>query len=349
MIPQHACFFASHNDSVCRAENGRELPPGNMLPTRRGFSYRWWLTAPGNDEALRSLLERADRLYGAPPESTYVWQDHQSGLCCLDAPTSRELLRLSRMLGMPARKLVAHRLMDHPALLDPAERRAYCPQCIQDDQAAGRPRAFRRTWARFFLLRCPNHNVPLQWAEPRLAAIAAPALHQALELPSADEAEILHLVDTFAQTLEACLWRGQSWPACWRGNAHAARALLIHCLCNLTGEEAAPAAAQLWFSPTLAPWITFPIRPVPPVGPAPWDSARRVGRPAWRRAALWMTAWQVIPKLPVRLRPQTIPEAYLDDSDRWWEQHRPSSHTQKSRRVYAALRNTCRPFPFDVT
>jgi len=344
MNSPHSRFSASHDRFVGRTGNGRWLPPGSG-PPRHGFSYRWWITAPGNDEALRSLFERADRLYGAPPENTYVWQDHGSSRCCLDAPTSRELLRLSRMLGMPARQLVAHRLMDHPALLDPDERRAYCPQCIQDDRAAGRPRVFRRAWARFFLLRCPDHNVPLQWAEPRLAAIAAPALHQALEPPGADEAEILRLVDTLAQTLEACLWRGQSWPACWRGNTHAARALLIHCLCNLTGEEAAPAAAQLWISPALSPWITFPIRPVPPAGPVPWDSVRRVGRPAWRRAALWMTAWQVIPALPVRLRPQTIPEAYLDDSDRWWEQQRPSPHTQKSRRVYATLRNTCRPFP----
>ncbi|NKZ37361.1 hypothetical protein HF690_00145 [Oleiagrimonas citrea] len=305
------------------------------------FSYRWWLTAPGSDETLRSLTERADRLYGVPGDDGYVWQASENRGKDVDAPSSIELLRLSRMLGMPVQQLVAHRLHDHPALLHPGERRAYCPRCIRDDQVSGRPRAFRRAWARFFLLSCQKHDVPLQWAEPRLASIADPNLNQDLKPPEAGVLEVLDLVHTFAQTLEACLWRKHAWPSNWRGTAHLARAFLIRCLVNVTGEYAAPAAAQLWLSPALRPWITFPLKPIPSMGRNPWDCVRRVGRPAWRRAALWLTAWQVVPKLPKRLRPPTIPEDYLDAGDSWWEQTPRTLQPHQLTLLYTALKTSC--------
>lgn len=337
MNGQHTPLFTSHEHAAKTKSNG--------TLTCWDFAYRWWLAAPGDDETLRSLVERADRLYGVPPEEAYVWQDIGGGGHGVDSPSSYELLRLASMLGVSARRLVAHRLRDHPALLDSTERRAYCPRCIQEDRVDGRPRAFRRAWARFFLLHCPRHDVPLQWAEPRLAAISDPILHQALKPPEADALEVLQLIHAFAQTLEACLWQRRTWPTQWRGSAHTARAFLIRTLSNVTGEHAAPAAAQLWLPTEWAPWITFPSRAVPPMDTAPWNSVRRVGRPAWRRAGLWLTAWQVIPRLPERLRPPTIPENYLDESDAWWEKVGRGVRLTRLGRLHTALRATCQMMP----
>jgi hypothetical protein len=335
----------------CQSRSPARSPgsPTDLLTQGHVFAYRWWLAAPSEDESLRSLFERADRLYGEPPEGGYVWQDdpHGEHVACLDAPNSRELLRLARMLGVPPRLLHAHRLEDGPALLQPSARRAYCPQCLHEDRTAGRPRAFRRSWARIFVLSCPAHGIPLQWAEPRLATIVDSDLVSGFSALTSDAIEIVQLIDTFASTLEACLWRKQAWPPAWRGTPHAARALLICCLSNVIGQVTTPPASQLWVPPTLTPLITFPTRSLPPLHNGPWESIREVGRPAWRRAALWMTAWEVIRGLPQRLRPETIPAAYLADGDLWWERHTPSPHTQKLRRVHAALRRLCAPFPIN--
>ncbi|TPG04113.1 hypothetical protein EAH88_18565 [Rhodanobacter glycinis] len=336
------------DDAIVSRCQSRSLNEGPGLLTQGCASdYRWWLAAPGEDESLGSLFERADRLYGEPPGGGYVWQDdpHEDQMASLDAPNSRELLRLARMLGIPPRLLHAHRLEDGPALLRPSARRAYCPQCLREDHTAGRPRAFRRSWARIFVLSCSAHGIPLQWAEPRLATIVDCDLVSGFSALSSDAIEIVHLIDTFASTLEACLWRKQVWPPAWRGTPHAARALLICCLSNLIGQVTTPPAGQLWVPPTLTPLITFPARSLPPLHNGPWERIREVGRPAWRRAALWMTAWEVIRGLPERLRPETIPSAYLAEGDLWWGHHPPSPHTQKLHRVHAALRRLCAPFP----
>lgn len=102
------------------------------IPESTAFTDRWWLAAPGHDESLRSLVERADRLYGKPPPEGYAWQSNPygEGAQHLDAPTSRDLTRLARMLGTSPRHLYAHCLEDGPHLLEMIERRAYCPLCF---------------------------------------------------------------------------------------------------------------------------------------------------------------------------------------------------------------------------
>jgi len=319
------------------------------LPESRAFTDRWWLAAPGHDESLRSLVERADRLYGKPPPEGYAWQSrpYGEGAQHLDAPTSRELARLARMLGTSPRHLRTHCLEDGPHLLEVSERRAYCPQCLQEDSAAGRPRTFRRAWARVLIVSCSEHGTPLQWAEPRLAAEVNFALGPSQPELAEEDWEVLRLIDTFAHTLEACLWGNASWPAEWRGNPHAARALLIRCLSNLSSRRAAPPVAQLWVRSSLIPVISVPLRNVPPLHGVPWKVVQRVGRPAWRRAALWLVAAQVIPELPEWCRPETIPTAYFAETDEWWGNFCPSPHTQKLRQVYSSLRRLCAPFPID--
>lgn len=310
-------------------------------------SDRWWLAAPGDDESLRSLAERADRLYGEPPENVYAWQDDDGHGQLLDAPKSRELLRLARMLGIAPRHLLGHRLTDGPPLLEVSERRAYCPACLLQDNRLKRPRIFRRAWARVLALNCTEHDTPLLWAEPRLSPRSGVEVTPDVSEPTPDELELLRFIGAFASTMDDCLWRNLAWPTGWRGTPQAARALLIRCLTNLTWARAAPPAAQIWLSSSLAPFIAFPLRSVPPLHMAPWEAVRRVGRPAWRRAALWLVAWQVIPELPETLRPETIPSAYLYGTDLWWDNYPPSPHTQRLRNVHASLRRLCAPFPIN--
>lgn len=319
------------------------------LPESRAFTDRWWLAAPGHDESLRSLVERADRLYGKPPEEGYAWQSRPSGEkpSHLDAPTSRELIRLARMLGTSSCRLRAHCLEDGPHLLDVNERRAFCPRCLREDRSAGRPRAFRRAWARVLVVSCAEHDMPLHWAEPRLAAQVNFDLEPTPPELAETDWEVLRFIDAFARTLGACLWGDASWPKKWRGDPHAARALLIRCLTNLCWQRASLPIAQLWIPASLTEVVGFPSRRVAPLHGSPWDAVRRIGRPAWRRAALWLVADQVIPGLPARCRPETIPVAYLAATDRWWDDFPPSPHTQKLRHVHASLRRLCAPFPVD--
>lgn len=324
-------------------------PNVGLHPESQAFTARWWLATPGHDESLRSLVERADRLYGKPPEEGYAWQNRPNGErpSHLDAPTSRELIRLARMLGTSSCRLRAHCLEDGPHLLDVSERRAFCPRCLQEDRSAGRPRAFRRAWARVLVVSCAEHDTPLHWAEPRLAAEVNFDLEPKLPELAETDWEVLRLIDAFARTLDACLWGGASWPKKWRGDPHAARALLIRCLTNLSWQRASLPVAQLWIPASLTAVVGFLPRRVPPLHGIPWDAVRRIGRPAWRRAALWLVADQVIPGLPARCRPETIPAAYLAATDRWWDDFPPSPHTQKLRHVHASLRRLCAPFSVD--
>lgn len=339
-------------DEPTKGVRKRSRPAGqNVEPLSNSLAStdRWWLTAPGHDESLRSLFERADRLYGKPPQEGYAWQSplYEEDMRHLDAPTSRELARLARMLGSNPRNLRSHRLEDGPHLLEVSERRAYCPRCLQEDRAKGRPRTFRRAWARVLVVSCAEHGTPLHWAEPRLGAEENFALEPSPRHIANEDSEVLRLIDTFACTLEACLWGDASWPAEWRGSPHAARALLIRCLVNLSWEREFLPVSQLWIPDSLKLLIGFPSRRMPPLCEVPWDAVRRVGRPAWRRAALWLVAAEVIPSILDRCRPETIPRAYLEATDRWWDGFPLSPHTQKLRHVHSALRRLCSPFPIN--
>ncbi|WP_188795456.1 TniQ family protein [Dyella nitratireducens] len=309
--------------------------------------YRWWVEALGPDETFRSLIERADRFHGEPPPDTpYVWQDSSSYGNC-DAPNSYELLRLARMLDVSAVELFKHRLEDGPHLLYPTERRAYCPQCIREDHAEGRPRAFRREWARFFVLGCSSHRTTLHWAEPRLSSLKDMDIEVRLQPEEPWQQELLQVIDQFALTLEASLWNKARWPTNWYGTPASARAYLARHLCNLMGVPATLPLVHLWTQNLPFPFVAVPKRPMPPLyGPA-WENARRIGRPAWRRAALWLTAWRVIPGLPAHWKPITLPTHHLDAIDEWWEGVPATPHRFKQWRTYDALRRSCIPIVID--
>jgi hypothetical protein len=238
-------------------------------------------------------------------------------------------------------------LEDGPHLIYPTERRAYCLQCIREDQASGRPRAFRREWARFFLLSCPNHRTTLYWAEPRLSALKDMDSERPLHPEEPWQQELLELIDQFALTLEACLWRGASWPTNWYGTPSSARAYLTRHLCNLIGVSTTLPIIHLWTENLPFPFVAVPKRPIPPLDGPAWESVRRIGRPSWRRAALWLTAWKVIPGLPIHWKPTTLPEDHLEAIDEWWEGITEVPHLFKQRRTYVALRRSCIPIVTD--
>jgi hypothetical protein len=305
--------------------------------------YRWWVEALGPDETFRSLAERADRFHGEPPPDTpYAWQGSSSYGNC-DAPNAYELLRLARMLNVPAAALFKHRLQDGPHLIYPTERRAYCPQCIREDQMAGRPRAFRREWARFFVLSCSSHGITLHWAEPRLSALKDMDVEMQLHPEEPWQQELVSLIDQFALTLESCLWSRAPWPTNWYGTPGSTRAYLARHLCNLIGERAKLPINYLWTDTLTFPFVAVPKRSMLPLDEPAWESVRRIGRPAWRRAALWLTAWKVIPGLPARWRPITFPERYLEEVDEWWEGFPAPPQMFKQLRTYVALRKSCIP------
>lgn len=287
---------------------------------------------------MSSIVERAERLYGPPIDDFHVWQegDECAPSSTHDAPNSREMLRFAHMIGVPVQVIQSHRMEDGLGLLAPGQRRAYCPQCVHEDRIAGRPRAFRRVWARVLLVSCLEHNVPLQWAEPRLAKVVETAMPWHPITPQ--EAEIVWLIDMFARTLEACLWSKAPWPSGWRGSALAARALLTRCLINVTADYAHLPISHLWVPDSLRAFVAFPGYRVAPLHGVAWGAIRRTGRPAWRRAALWLTASGVIPGLPDHLRPEAIPSAYLEGADIWWDRCPPFPDLENLRQAYQRLR-----------
>lgn len=312
-------------------------------------AIRWWIPGPGNDESLRSIMERADRLYGGQgdvfrlrlwPRATMLPNDVSD----LDALSARELCELSRMIGVRPRILFAHRLSDDPLLLKPSERRAYCPACWMDDRSTGRPPAFRRAWAGFFSLRCAVHDAPLHWASSNLsmdAAIGVPACPR-----TAHSKRILRFIEACADQMERALRSQATWPRDWRGDAYAARALLMRCVVNLGCMLEHPPFASVAAPPDLSAFIKPPARRVEPLREAPWDLVRALGPPAWRRAALWMVSRYVIPAPKPGYRPEGLPAEAFAALDAQWEGLPPSFRgLRRTRRYREALKASCRPYP----
>jgi TniQ len=312
-------------------------------------AVRWWIPGSGDDESLRSIVERAERLYGGEgdafrrrlwPRATRLPDEVSS----LDMLSARELCELARMIGVRPRTLFAHRLEDTPMLLKPSERRAYCPACWMDERNAGRPPVFQRAWAGVFALRCEVHDLPLHWSSPHLgtdAAVVTPTHPQ-----SAEGVRILRFIETFARHMEQSL-RGQAtWPREWRGDAYTARGLLMRCVVNLGCMLEHPPFASVAAPPDLSVFIKPPARRVEPLREAPWDLVRALGPPAWRRAALWMVSRYVIPAPKPGYLPEGLPAEAFAALDAQWEGLPPSFRgLRRTRRYREALKASCRPYP----
>jgi len=316
-------------------------------------NVRWWVAGPGEDESLRSMVERVERLYGGERDGFPTWQQDSdtstyASASRMDAPSIKRLLELARLLGVSPATLHTHRMLDGPYLLHKMQRRAYCPACWLSDESTGRPRAFRRAWAGVFALNCAKHGTPLQWAEPRLSeSITAPLNLPALPSGHRDQ-KVLQLIEDFARALDASLTRNAAWPLSWRGNAHSTRALLIRCVANLGWERGYAPVSSLSPPLSIRAFVCPPRGASEPlVSQRPWESVRALGRPAWRRAALWIAAWYVIPDLPDECRPDSIPMAPFADVDEQWSEIGTPRNLRKRRHMHALLRAMCCSFPVD--
>lgn len=312
---------------------------------------RWWIPGPGPDESLRSIVERADQQYGGEREglrqelapSATPWHVTASGI---DALTARELQHLARTIGVAPRTLFAHRLSDHPMLLLATERRAFCPACWHDDRRAGRPTTFRRAWAGVFCVSCPSHELPLQWAEPGQRKVAEQSMFAAHTPTSKRGRRVLALIEMFARAMEEGLRGRASWPSGWRGNAIAARALLMRSVVNLGCLLEHPPFVNVAPLPDLADWIATPRRRIDPLQFSSWDAVRALGPPAWRRAAFWMTACYVIPNLPLDEQPDGLPsDAFSAFDAQWASQPATIRELRRTRRYRTALHSMCASFP----
>jgi len=315
------------------------------------YGVRWWITGPGPDESLRSVVERADQKYGGEREGLrqelVPWATPLDVTASgLDALTARELQHLARTIGVAPRALFAHRLPDHPMLLLATERRAFCPACWQSDRLVGRPTTFRRAWTGVFCLSCPTHGLPLQWAELGQREMAERAMDAARLPTSRRGCRVLALIEMFARTLEEGLQGRGKWPCSWRGSAVSARALLMRSVVNLGRLLEHPPFVNVTPLPDLAHWIAPPRRRIDPLQSSPWDAVRALGPPAWRRAAFWMTARYVIPNLSWDERPDGLPiDAFSALDAQWDSQPETSRELRRTRRYQAALHGMCEVFP----
>lgn len=261
-------------------------------------NLRWWVSPPGPDESLRSLLGRVADLYESEPGE--LWSRLNAGdpqaAGEVDDPSCAALHRMAQALGVPGASLQAHRLHETPGLLAPAARTAICPCCWAEDDAAARPRSYRRAWAHVLRTVCPVHRVhlviPRDRRQPDLATAQA---QQAALTP--DDLQILALIDRFGATLEAALCEGAAWPADWQGSAVSARQALVQVSFNPGGVRGPPVIANVCPSPTLASLVHGPLHHRGPGEAADWEAFRRLADPCVRRAALWVVAWQVVPHL----------------------------------------------------
>lgn len=264
---------------------------------------RWWIAPPQRDEALGSVVERAARFYEC--ESACLWEkihwDRQAEEDS-DNPGCTTLYRLARCLGVRPASLCAHRIEDAPWHLHHRSRQAVCPTCWKESETAIGAGVRVRSWSEALVTTCSTHRAPLVQVRPGAVHWHPPA---ALEDPR--DVAVLQLVEMFGRALCDALFRGCAWPVTWRGDAILARDVLSAAVS--TGDPAAgfPQVNSICTTPALGAYIHgFAHHWAAPADVSGWQSFRRVGDPAIRRAAIWIVAWQFIPDLPEALCPGWI-------------------------------------------
>lgn len=311
-------------------------------------TVRWWIPGPGDDESLRSITERAERVYGGHNDmfrSRLIPRAELSAneVPCLDMLPAHELYLMARAIGVKPRALFPHRLQDEPLLLMESERRAYCPECWIGDREAGRPPAFRRAWAGLFVLRCEIHGGPLHWSSPHLAPEAVSRVP--VRQPNAEEARALAYIDDFAHRMEQNLRGHGTWPQEWKGDVHKARALLVRCVVNLGCVLEHPPYANFQVPPELEAFARPPQRRIEPLRDAPWDCVRAMGPPAWRRAALWMVSCYVL-RGPAfdHLREGRLLDPFKALEAQWESLPEDFQGLRRTRRYRQAIKTLCETF-----
>jgi hypothetical protein len=257
---------------------------------------RWWVAPPGSDESLGSVVARAAAFFECEPK--WLWANLLGGRADIDMddPPAGVLVRLAGAIGIAARNLQGHRLADAPWLLARDARTAYCPLCWAEQ--GGEAPAMRRAWHGCLQTICSLHGAPLMaWRTRKRPPEWNPdALNQT-------DRDILELIDHFSTRLEACLFRGEPWPSDWKGNALAARTMLLRVSFNYEAHPQHPPASDVVATTALRPFIHGPIHALKSKKRLRWEDFREIADPSVRRAALWLVAWRTIPDLDERFRP----------------------------------------------
>jgi len=280
---------------------------------------RWFIPAPGPDETLASVIGRAAAFYGCTVSA--LWAElhgpHLESSGSLDHPTPHALQRLARALGAPAETLRNHLLVDGPRWLRLEARRAYCPACWLEDRVAGRPFGFRRDWARVLAMRCKKHDLPLlqshaqerldsDWLD-ELVLLHESAGDVADLHPLGEAGVLLRWIDAVGETLDRVLFDGEAWPREWRFDPHEAQRRLA-ASCNVeTREWDDLSITRVMVPPALRRFVHTRCTSSGSSRPLHWEGVQAHGDPGFRRAALWLLGWQLVPHLPPSYCPCWLP------------------------------------------
>ena len=283
---------------------------------------RWWIESPAPDETLESVLERVSHVYKGVRLTRQGWSidilpnDTEESQ---PVPSSVDILRLARMLGIKATSLQQLRVPDAPARLAIPVRRAYCPVCWALDDTMGRPRYFRQAWANVFAFTCMVHHRPLAWVPSTQFPLQQVVLEAAPNTADPLARSTLDLIDEFAAILGGAMFQGRTWPNAWRLSPGRARILVERCLINLATVSQVPLIHDLLPPPSLSQHCMSRPAPNKPWCHSPWEVVRAAGSPAARRVAFWIAAWFTVPEIAEIYRPHGISvDNFVDQEAQWF-------------------------------
>jgi hypothetical protein len=275
------------------------------MPRARPTREAWFITGPGPDERLGSVVDRAASLYGTTGECLLgeLIGEGEVGIGDVDCGGAAVVASIARAIQIAPRDLWQHRLQDHPSLLAPSARLAFCPACWQEDRAAGREPGLRREWSGVLRTMCARHAEPLRLSGPFLRGAEA-MLSRRGNHPAEDDGEAcLAAIDHFGRTLEGALFFGRPWPDGWAVPPQRVRSILLAVSLNLSEEYAFPPVSRLVYPSLLAGCVRPPFHAMSPFRGEPWEAFRAIADPALRRAAIWLVAWWTCPDWSERWRP----------------------------------------------
>jgi hypothetical protein len=252
---------------------------------------------------------RAAELYGTTPESLVgeLVGDTHPAVSDVDGAGAHVVTAIARAIHAKPTNLWRCRLPDHPRLLAPGARLAYCPACWSEDGAAGQPFTFRREWAGALRTLCRVHQTPL-----RLFGQAAKVSGNSSTLlerpePGTFVARCAVAIDAFAQVLEQALFESGPWREGWRFSAKKCKDLLLEMTVDVGGGPGLSLMSR-FIDPSIHPRdLKVPRGLVTTGAGGPWGAFRAINDPGVRRAALWLVGWWACPNWPPALSPSWAP------------------------------------------
>ncbi len=278
---------------------------GSTPPERAHTS--WLIPAPAGDETLRSVLQRAADFYELRPDA--LWQSLAEGVDVsgedIDWPPDAIIARLAETLEVTPSRVQRLTLDEGEGWLASGARHAYCPSCWREDDGMGRPRHFRRAWAKVLALHCARHSKPLMLWHPARGHHAPRAgdditlaefLADAVDTQP-DVRVALNAIHEVAVRLDRCLYYGAPWPTSWKASPAEARQMLVHVM-TPDGPAESTLLSQAYTNAALRPFVHSGPN-VPEAGMTQgWERLRRTRDPATRRMALWLVGSWLVPTWP---------------------------------------------------